>query len=90
MFSYDRRCSLTKLSFCLVVFSLLHTNPSAVRVLQKRLNVYRMCSLTIEGVLLQIEVRCEFCKRDYVLKGKELEDAYDQAQASAAESKSDE
>jgi len=38
----------------------------------------------------QIEVRCEFCKRDYVLKGKELEDAYDQAQASAAESKSDE
>ena len=49
-----------------------------------------MCSLTIEGVLLQIEVRCEFCKRDYVLKGKELEDAYDQAQASAAESKSDE
>ena len=48
----------------------------------------RMCFLMIECVLVQVEVRCEFCKRDYVLKGKELEDAY--VQASAAESKSDE
>jgi len=24
----------------------------------------------------QAEVKCEFCKRDYVLQGKELEEAY--------------
>ena len=28
----------------------------------------------------QIEVKCEFCKRDYILEGKELEDAYAQSE----------
>ena len=29
----------------------------------------------------RVEVKCEFCKRDYVLQGKELEEAYAQASA---------
>jgi hypothetical protein len=33
----------------------------------------------------QVEVKCEFCKRDYVLEGKELEEAYAQTEKKDAE-----
>ena len=33
----------------------------------------------------QVEVKCEFCKRDYVLEGKELEEAYAQSENKDAE-----